>query len=92
MFIEQRADPRERLALPLQLRDGARALTRDISAHGIFFEIEGMHDMHGVVDFELQLAEVGMRFTAVGEIVRIEYRGSRTGVAVRLVSPRLETL
>lgn len=89
MFNEQRLDPRERLALPLQLRDGSVALTRDISARGLFFEIEGQHDMVGLVDFDMHLTQARMRFTAVGEIVRLQYRNGRTGVAVRLLSPRL---
>lgn len=89
MFVEQRLDPRERLALPLQLRDGSVAMTRDISARGLFFEIEGQHDMTGLVDFEMHLSEARMRFTAVGEVVRLQYRHGRTGVAVRLLSPRL---
>jgi hypothetical protein len=90
MFEEQRVDPRERLALPLKLGDGGQALTRDISATGLFFEIEGQHVMQGRVDFELELPEVRMKFTSLGEIVRIEHTNGKTGVAVRLLSPRLE--
>jgi hypothetical protein len=92
MFQEQRRDPRELLALPLQLACGAQATTRDISATGLFFEMEGCHAMQGPLQFELQLAQFGMKFTAAGEIVRIEHREGRTGVAVRLVDPRLDVL
>jgi hypothetical protein len=92
MFHEQRQDPRERLVLPLQMRDGSVALTRDISARGLYFEIEGEHDMVGLVDFEMHLTDARMRFTAVGEIVRLQYHNGRTGVAVRLLSPRLVPL
>jgi hypothetical protein len=35
MFIEQRVEPRETLALPLNLGDGHAAVTRDISASGM---------------------------------------------------------
>jgi hypothetical protein len=92
MFKENRADPRERLALPLRLRDGSHAVTRDISAGGLFFEMAGEHDVHGLVDFELELDELHMRFTAVGQIVRVEHRFNTTGVAVRLTWRRLRTL
>lgn len=92
MFIEQRADPRERLALPLRLLDGSHAVTRDISAGGMYFEMAGEHDVHGLVDFAMQLRELGMKFTAVGRIVRVEHRFGVTGVAVKLISPRLELL
>ena len=92
MFEEQRVDPRERLALPLKLAGGASAVTRDISATGLYFETEGKHVLSGPVDFELQLPEVSMKFTSSGEIVRLEHTDGKTGVAVRLVNPRLEHL
>ena len=90
-FKEQRVEPRERLALPLRLRDGSHAVTRDISSSGIFFEMAGEHDIYGLVDFEMQLPE-HLKFSAVGEIVRVEYRLGSTGVAVKLLAPRLEPL
>lgn len=92
MFIEQRTDPRERLALPLRMLDGSDAVTRDISASGLFFEMAGKHDIGGLVDFEMEVTELRVRFTAVGRIVRVEHRVGSTGVAVKLLSPRLDTL
>jgi hypothetical protein len=92
MFEEHRTEPRERLALPIKLGDGLRAITRNISPSGLYFEIEGERLMDGLVDFEMQLAEAGMRFTAVGEIVRVEHHLGKTGVAVRLMAPRLELI
>jgi PilZ domain len=89
-FEEHRLDPREPLALPLQLGGGVVAMTRDISASGLYFQVEGQHDMRGPVDFELQLPEARMKFTSVGEVVRVEHAAGRTGVALRLLSPRLE--
>ena len=92
MFIEHRVAPRERLALPLRLLDGSHAVTRDISPSGLYFEMRGKHHVGGLVDFEMQLPDVRMRFTAVGQIVRVEHRFGTTGVAVRLLAPRLEPL
>jgi hypothetical protein len=93
MFKEQRTEPRERLALPLRLRDGSHAVTRDISASGLYFEMEGDHqDVGGLVDFEMELPDLHMKFTAVGRIVRVEHRPGTTGVAVKLLSPRLEPM
>ena len=89
-FEEHRIDPRERLAVPLQLGSGAVAVTRDISATGLYFEIQGRHVLAGPLDFEMQLPEVRMKFTSIGEIVRIDHWDGRTGIAVRLLSPRLE--
>lgn len=92
MFGEQRLDPREPLALALKLGDGNTAITRDISASGMYFEIHGSYAMAGPVVFEMQLAELGVKFTAVGEIVRVERHASRTGFAIRLRHPRFEPL
>jgi hypothetical protein len=92
MFVERRIDPREALALPVRLGDGCSAMTRDISASGMFIEIDGQHALRGLVVFEMHLADAGMKFTAEGEIIRVEHRAGRSGVAVKLRSPRLERI
>jgi hypothetical protein len=92
MFIEQRLEPRESLALPLKLGDGCSAVTRDISASGMYLEIDGLYPLRGMVIFEMHLSGARMKFTAEGEIVRIEHKGGSTGVAVRLRAPRLQPI
>jgi hypothetical protein len=92
MFEEHRIEPRERLSLPIKVGDELGAITRNISPTGLYFEIEGERVMHGLVDFEMQLAEAGMKFTAVGEIVRVEHHFGKTGIAFRLMAPRLELI
>jgi hypothetical protein len=92
MFEERRIDPRERIELPLRLANDEQAVTRDISATGFFFEMEGYPRLDGPLDFELDFPQMKMRLTSSAEIVRIERDAGRTGVAVRLVEPRLETL
>ena len=92
MFKEQRVDPRERLTLPIDLADGLRALTRDISAAGLFFVVQGHHVLHGPVEFELRVPEFSMRFSSSGEIVRVEHGADSTGVAVRFIDPRMDVL
>jgi hypothetical protein len=92
MFEERRTDPRERIELPLRLGDDAVATTRDISAAGFYFEIDGEHRLDGPVDFELAFPQMKMKLTSSAEIVRIEHHPGKTGVAVRLVEPRLEVL
>jgi len=92
MFKEQRVNPRERLTLPIDLADGLRALTRDISAAGLFFVLQGQHVLHGPVEFELRVPEFSMRFSSSGEIVRVEHGADSTGVAVRFIDPRMDVL
>jgi hypothetical protein len=92
MVIEHRAEPRELLSLPLKLGDGSAAVTRDISASGMYIEIPGEAPLEGPVVFEMQLVEARMKFTAEGVIVRIDHMPGTTGVAVRLVARKLEPL
>ena len=91
-FAEQRADPREQLVLPLKLGEARLGMTRDISATGLYFEVHGDYVVQGTLDFELQLPEPRMKFTAIGQVVRIEHSDGKTGIAVRLLNPRLDYL
>jgi hypothetical protein len=92
MFIEQRSEPREPVALPLKLGDGSPAVTRNISPSGMYFEMNGWHHMAGAVVFEMHLTDGQLKFTAEGEILRIVHAYGKTGVAVRLLSPKLQSL
>jgi hypothetical protein len=91
MFVEQRVDSRETLALPLKMGEHP-AVTRDISASGMYLEMSGRHELCGPLLFEMDLADARIRFCAEGEIVRIEHSEGKTGVAVRLLSARLQPL
>lgn len=90
MFMEQRCDLREPLRMPLTLADGTEATTRDVSPSGMYFEVPGDCPLQGTVPLEMLLVEARMKFTAQGEVVRIEHMACHTGVAVKLVAPRLE--
>lgn len=93
MFEEHRSEPREALALPVRLAGGAQALTRDISPSGMYLEIRGNPaEIDGALFFEMRLEEARMKFTSEGRIVRVEQHDGYTGIAVKLVSPRLEAI
>jgi PilZ domain len=92
MSVEHRTEPREPLALPVNLAAGGQGFTRDISASGLFFETDSEQQVGGVVDFEIELqTSTGpVRLVAQGKVVRIENNGHRVGVAVQLMSSCLE--
>lgn len=92
MFDEKRETPREALALPIRLEDGRVGMTRDIGPAGMFLEIEGPPPADGTIVFEMEVPETGLKFSAQGWIVRVERHASRTGLAVKLLDPRLEAL
>ena len=89
-FVEHRSEPREALVLPVRLGDGSEALTRDISPSGMYFEIRGDPGLRGTLLLEMEFGEANMKFSAEGRIVRIEHREGCTGIAVKLLSPKLE--
>lgn len=92
MKKELRSEVRERIALPLSAGDGVGGATRDISASGLFFELNSDAPLGSEVDFtiELTLADRTFALKGHGDIVRIEKHAGRTGLAVRIQASRLE--
>ena len=92
MKNEHRTAPREQIRLPVGLVGGKQTVTRDISATGLFFEMDSMQQVGGLIDLEIDLDTPGgpMKLKAQGQIVRIEPQADKTGVGVKLLSSRLE--
>ncbi|MGQ0523739.1 MAG: PilZ domain-containing protein [Betaproteobacteria bacterium] len=90
---EKRRDERVFTALPVDLGN-ASGLTRDVSASGVFFEIDASYRLGSTIEFAVELETPGgkMLLKCEGEIVRIEPRGARVGVAVKIVESSLEPL
>ena len=74
MTIEKRIEARVPVKLPVTLADGSTCTTRDVSATGLFFEIDNKLELGSVVDFSIELSANGrsMLLTGQGEVVRIE--------------------
>jgi hypothetical protein len=92
MTEDPRETLREPIALPVRLADGRIGVTRDISPGGLFLEFDGPAPWDGGIDFEMEVPEARMKFSAQGWIVRVECREGRTGVAVKLLNARIEPL
>jgi len=91
MGNEYRTEAREQVSLPLKLDGGLGAVTRDISASGLFFETSSEQQVGNLIDVEIDLDTPSgpMKLKAQGQIVRIESHGRRIGVGVKLLSSRL---
>jgi len=91
MGIDLRQQPREIVELPVSMQDGGMGKTRDVSATGLYLEMEGTLGSGSVVDLsiELSLDERPIFLTARGQVVRVEIRDGRTGFALRLVESKL---
>ena len=94
MEKEHRIEPRQPAGLALKLNDRISAITRDISASGLFFETTSVQRVGDLVSVEIDLDTPGglMKLKAEGRIVRIEPHGERTGVGVKLLTSRLEAV
>ena len=88
---EKRKEERIFTALPVEFGT-AIGLTRDVSASGVYFEIDANYGLGSEIEFAVELDTPGgkMMLKCQGEIVRIEPCGTRVGVAVRIIDSRLE--
>jgi hypothetical protein len=90
---ERRAARRYSVALPVEIAGGS-AVTRDISASGVFFEADRSFDAGAPLSFALVLDHADpvapLRLECVGTIVRIEPQGPSTGVAATLTDFRMD--
>jgi hypothetical protein len=89
----QRKDERIVTALPVKLGE-AVGLTRDVSAAGIFFEIDAACTVGSVVSFEVELetptGKIMLR--CKGNIIRTEPCNNKLGVAVRITESVLDSM
>lgn len=92
MTNEHRTEPREQIRLPVGLVGGQQTVTRDISATGLFFEMDSVQQVGSLIDLEIELDTPGgpMKLKAQGQIMRIEQQAGKTGVGVKLLNSRLE--
>ena len=89
---EHRREQRVRAALRVGLDNNAVGVTRDVSASGIFFETDASFDPGGPISFHIEIDTPGgaMVLSCRGEIVRVEQRDAKLGVAVRIVESVLK--
>ncbi len=87
-------DRRHCARAPLQLRldvEGVGdALTRDISADGLYIFISPQERIARETELELSLSGSGLRASARCEVVRVDPGVARTGVALRMHDLKLE--
>ncbi|WP_180683690.1 PilZ domain-containing protein [Tepidicella baoligensis] len=92
MFSDNRSSIRETVELPARLADGREGWTKNISATGVLLELDGNSPLDSEVSFEIHLeTSVGpLKLVARGQVVRVQPNGNRKGIAVQLVTSRLE--
>src|SRR5258705_13896317 len=91
--MEKRREERMSVTRPVRLDRGA-GLTRNISMSGVFFETDVDYAPGSVISLAIELdgpQGKKLMLRSRGEIVRIELRGGKVGVAVKIVASKLES-
>lgn len=85
-----RKEERVSASLPVDLGT-ATGVTKDVSASGIFFETDVSYARGSTIRFAVELNTPGgkMWLKCRGHIVRVELRGKRVGVAVKITESTL---
>lgn len=92
MPAERRHTPRATIALHLKVDGVATAVTRDLSAGGLYLFITPSHHLVGPLELELDLPRAGLRACARCDVVRVEHGLWQTGVALRVRDISLKPL
>jgi len=88
-FTERRQALRYRVALPAELESNGTGQTLDVSVLGVFLETEQSFSPDGPITLSLRFGG-GVRVQCEGEVIRVERRGEKLGVAVALTSYRFQ--
>ena len=91
----QDRSPRVKAVFPVHTTGGAKGLTQDISATGIFMELDATGQKEGsIISFWVELNTVGgtMKLVCKAEIVRAEQLDGKTKVGAKILSQELQSL
>ena len=82
----KRRDERFLAKFPIVLGD-KKGATRDLSASGIYFEIENEHKTGSVISFLIDLDTPGgkIKVACEAEVVRVEKLSGKCGIAARII-------
>ena len=88
----RRVDERIPSQFPVHV-NGVQGKSRDISASGIFFEIDENNDVGSTIQFSVQLDTPGGAINLVceGEVIRLEKRDGKLGIAAKILSQTLKS-
>ncbi len=90
---DQRREERVSAALPVDLGT-ATGITSDVSASGVYFETDVDYAPGSEIGFAIKLdgpRGKEMKFKCQGQIVRVEHRNGKVGVAAKIVASTLES-
>ena len=86
-----RREKRIPATMPVRIANAGSGVTRDISASGIFLEMESDTVPGDSIDMTLDFTTPAgkLQFNCQGVIVRVEQSGDRVGIAVKISDSQL---
>jgi hypothetical protein len=84
---ELRVENRVHASLPVSIASDS-FLTRDVSASGVFIEVNSSFNKGEQIDFVIEFDSPGGKLflQCIGEVIRLERRNGKTGVAIKIVN------
>jgi hypothetical protein len=92
MANAKRKEERVHAALPVDLGSGT-GITRDVSASGMFFETDVNYAAGSEISLSIKFDTPGGKLVmkCQGQIVRVEHRDGKVGVAAKIIESRFES-
>ncbi|QWD67576.1 PilZ domain-containing protein [Polynucleobacter sp. VK25] len=92
--IAKDRSPRVKAEFPVYAPDGAQGLTKDISATGIFLELDSKQKPGSIISFWVELDTPGakMKLICEAKVVRVEQEDGKTKLGTKIISQELQAL
>ena len=76
------------------VENGKKGITRDVSATGIFFEIDAKHEAGSAIQFQIELDTPGGKLMLMceGEVVRVEDLNGKVGIAAKILKQEIKAV
>lgn len=83
-----------KVEFPVHAPDGTKGFTKDISATGIFLELEKKQEPGSIISFWVELDTPGakMKLVCQAEVVRVELSDGKTKLGTKIISQELQAL
>lgn len=84
---------RVRSQMPVVL-NGKKGLTQDISATGVYFEVDEDQKLGSAIEFSIELDTPGgkLEIRCIGEVVRLVNKDGKLGVAAKIIKQDIQTI
>ena len=91
--VQRDRAPRIRSSLPVVM-NGKRGITEDISATGVFFEIEDEQTVGSLIHFCIELETPGgkLNVDCEAEVIRLQQIDGKTKVAAKILNQTIQQI